>query len=179
MSARLAIVVQQMFDSQVSGVIFTTDPVSGRDVIVIEAGYGLGEGVVSGIIDVDRYYGQGRQFSGERIMSATRRSWSNSIPPAREHRSYWLKAICVISRAWHKRHPGKHRHRPGRPLCLVAGYRVLGIAYGKSASCRPGPSPRADPDRHSWPASGSPKRRESAGAACSSYSSTPNSAIFC
>lgn len=55
-TAKLAIVVQQMFESQVSGVIFTTDPVSGRDVIVIEAGYGLGEGVVSGVVDVDRYY---------------------------------------------------------------------------------------------------------------------------
>jgi pyruvate,water dikinase len=55
-SAKLAIVVQQMFESQVSGVIFTTDPVSGRDVIVIEAAYGLGEGVVSGVVDVDRYY---------------------------------------------------------------------------------------------------------------------------
>ena len=55
-SVKLAIVVQQMFESQVSGVIFTTDPVSGRDVIVIEAGYGLGAGVVSGVVDVDRYY---------------------------------------------------------------------------------------------------------------------------
>lgn len=55
-SAKLAIVVQQMFESQVSGVIFTTDPVSGRDVIVVEAGYGLGAGVVSGVVDVDRYY---------------------------------------------------------------------------------------------------------------------------
>ncbi len=51
-----AIIVQKMFDSQVSGVMFTTDPVSGRDVLVIEAGYGLGEGVVSGLVDVDRYY---------------------------------------------------------------------------------------------------------------------------
>jgi len=51
-----AVVVQKMFHSQVSGVIFTTDPVSDRDVIVIEAGYGLGEGVVSGLVDVDRYY---------------------------------------------------------------------------------------------------------------------------
>ena len=51
-----AVVLQEMFDSQVSGVIFTTDPVSDRDVIVIEAGYGLGEGVVSGLVDVDRYY---------------------------------------------------------------------------------------------------------------------------
>jgi protein-tyrosine-phosphatase/phosphohistidine swiveling domain-containing protein len=51
-----AVIVQQMFDSQVSGIMFTTDPVSGRDVIVIEAGYGLGEGVVSGLVDVDRYY---------------------------------------------------------------------------------------------------------------------------
>ncbi len=53
---KLAVVVQKMFDSQVSGIMFTTDPVSGRDVIVIEAGYGLGEGVVSGLIDVNRYY---------------------------------------------------------------------------------------------------------------------------
>ena len=51
-----AVIVQQMFESQVSGVMFTTDPVSGRDVIVVEAGYGLGEGVVSGLVDVDRYY---------------------------------------------------------------------------------------------------------------------------
>lgn len=51
-----AVIIQKMFDSQVSGVIFTTDPVSDRDVIVIEAGYGLGEGVVSGLVDVDRYY---------------------------------------------------------------------------------------------------------------------------
>jgi pyruvate,water dikinase len=55
-SIKLAVIVQKMFDSQVSGVIFTTDPVSDRDVIVIEAGYGLGEGVVSGLVDVDRYY---------------------------------------------------------------------------------------------------------------------------
>jgi len=55
-SIKPAVVVQKMFNSQVSGVIFTTDPVSDRDVIVIEAGYGLGEGVVSGLVDVDRYY---------------------------------------------------------------------------------------------------------------------------
>ncbi len=53
---RPAVIVQKMFNSQVSGVIFTTDPVSDRDVMVIEAGYGLGEGVVSGLVDVDRYY---------------------------------------------------------------------------------------------------------------------------
>lgn len=55
-SIKPAVVVQKMFDSKISGVMFTTDPVSGRDVIVIEAGYGLGEGVVSGLVDVDRYY---------------------------------------------------------------------------------------------------------------------------
>ena len=56
MTTKPAVIVQKMFDSQVSGVIFTTDPVSDRDVIVIEAGYGLGEGVVSGLVDIDRYY---------------------------------------------------------------------------------------------------------------------------
>jgi pyruvate,water dikinase len=66
-SVKLAIVVQQMFESQVSGVIFTTDPVSGRDVIVIEAAYGLGEGVVSGVVDVDRYYVEKSDCSVSRV----------------------------------------------------------------------------------------------------------------
>jgi pyruvate,water dikinase len=53
---KAALTVQMMFDSEVSGVIFTTDPVSGRDVLVIEAGYGLGEGIMSGLVDTDRFY---------------------------------------------------------------------------------------------------------------------------
>lgn len=52
----MAVVVQQMIDSQKSGVMFTVDPVHGRkDRIVVEAARGLGEAVVSGETTPDNY----------------------------------------------------------------------------------------------------------------------------
>lgn len=53
---RIAVVVQVMVDSEVAGVMFTADPVSGaRDRIVVDAGAGLGEAVVSGLVTPDHY----------------------------------------------------------------------------------------------------------------------------
>jgi pyruvate, water dikinase len=52
----MAVVVQQMVDSQRSGVLFTVDPVHGRrDRMVVEAARGLGEAVVSGEVTPDHY----------------------------------------------------------------------------------------------------------------------------
>lgn len=51
----IAIVVQKMVESKVSGIMFTADPLGNRDKIVIEAGLGLGESVVSGSITPDYY----------------------------------------------------------------------------------------------------------------------------
>ena len=52
----MAVVVQQMVDSQKSGVLFTVDPVHGRkDRMVVEAARGLGEAVVSGEVTPDNY----------------------------------------------------------------------------------------------------------------------------
>lgn len=51
----IAVVVQQMINSDKSGVIFSKDPVSGTEDIVIEAVFGLGEGIVSGRILPDLY----------------------------------------------------------------------------------------------------------------------------
>jgi pyruvate,water dikinase len=53
---RIAVVVQQQIVSDKSGVMFTTDPIRQRsDQMVIEAGYGLGEALVSGLITPDNY----------------------------------------------------------------------------------------------------------------------------
>jgi pyruvate,water dikinase len=53
---RMAVVVQQQIAADKSGVIFTTDPIRQRtDQMVIEAGYGLGEALVSGLITPDNY----------------------------------------------------------------------------------------------------------------------------
>jgi len=53
--ASLAVVVQKMIDSDKSGVIFSKDPTKKNDNIIIEAVWGLGEGVVSGKITPDKY----------------------------------------------------------------------------------------------------------------------------
>lgn len=55
MDVLIAVVVQKMVNSTVSGVMFTSHPITGENKIVIESGYGLGEGVVSGEITPDTY----------------------------------------------------------------------------------------------------------------------------
>jgi len=52
----LAVVVQVMIDAEAAGVMFTANPVNGRrDEILISAGYGLGESIVSGMITPDTF----------------------------------------------------------------------------------------------------------------------------
>ena len=52
---RVAVVVQSMVDSDVAGVAFSRHPVTGGEQVMIEAGIGLGEAVVSGAITPDNY----------------------------------------------------------------------------------------------------------------------------
>lgn len=49
----IAVVVQQMVNSEKSGVMFTVDPSTGAEEMVIEGAWGLGEGVVSGTVTPD------------------------------------------------------------------------------------------------------------------------------
>jgi len=51
----MAIVVQQLVESEMAGVMFTRNPMSGADERVIEASWGLGEIVVAGLVTPDRY----------------------------------------------------------------------------------------------------------------------------
>ncbi|WP_101950298.1 phosphoenolpyruvate synthase [Mycobacterium sp. 3519A] len=52
----MAVVVQQMIDSEKAGVAFTADPSNGaEDRVVIEGAFGLGEVVVSGEVEPDTY----------------------------------------------------------------------------------------------------------------------------
>ncbi|MEO5876847.1 MAG: rifamycin-inactivating phosphotransferase [Streptosporangiaceae bacterium] len=50
----MAVVVQQMVFPQVAGILFTADPVTGnRKVATVDAGFGLGEALVSGLVNPD------------------------------------------------------------------------------------------------------------------------------
>ena len=52
----VAVVVQKMVDSEISGVAFSVNPITkDTNQLVIEAGYGLGEAIVQGAITPDNY----------------------------------------------------------------------------------------------------------------------------
>ncbi|MFF1465821.1 rifamycin-inactivating phosphotransferase [Streptomyces sp. NPDC058330] len=53
-TVRMAVVVQQMVFPHAAGILFTADPVTGnREVATVEAGFGLGEALVSGLVNPD------------------------------------------------------------------------------------------------------------------------------
>jgi pyruvate,water dikinase len=55
-TVHMAVVVQQMVFPQAAGILFTADPVtSNRKVASVEAGFGLGEALVSGLVSADVY----------------------------------------------------------------------------------------------------------------------------
>lgn len=69
-SVALAVVVQVMIPAEVSGVLFTANPLTGRrDEIVINASYGLGEAIVSGQVEPDQYVvrKQGLRIAGRKF----------------------------------------------------------------------------------------------------------------
>jgi len=51
----IAVVVQKMVNSEKSGVMFTSHPVTGERKCIIEAVFGLGEAIVSGLVTPDTY----------------------------------------------------------------------------------------------------------------------------
>ena len=66
---QMAVVVQQMVFPQAAGVLFTADPATGnRKVASVEAGFGLGEALVSGLVNPDVY----KVRDGEVVAGAKR-----------------------------------------------------------------------------------------------------------
>jgi len=60
----VAVVVQEMVDSEISGIAFTVHPVTkDKNQMIIEAGYGLGEAIVSGSVTPDSYVLDKRDYS--------------------------------------------------------------------------------------------------------------------
>jgi pyruvate,water dikinase len=67
---QLAVVIQRMVFPDVAGIMFTADPItSNRKVTSIDAGFGLGETLVSGLANADNYKVQGGRII-ERTVSA-------------------------------------------------------------------------------------------------------------
>jgi rifampicin phosphotransferase len=69
-SVKLAVIVQKMVPAEAAGVLFTADPVSGnRKVLTIDAGLGLGDALVSGLVNPDGYAVKAGQIIDRRRAS--------------------------------------------------------------------------------------------------------------
>lgn len=110
----LAVVVQKMIDSDKSGVMFSRNPLKDDGNVMIEAVWGLGEGIVSGMIKPDNYIVSGNmeEFDvlemkvAEKKIAITRNSsGENAIIKLNEERSnqqvltrYELKRLSQYAR---------------------------------------------------------------------------------
>lgn len=66
----LSVIVQRMVFPQASGILFTADPMtSNRKVLSIDASYGLGEALVSGLVSADNYTVQEGKIINKRIAT--------------------------------------------------------------------------------------------------------------
>src|SRR5262249_23886525 len=66
----MAVVVQRMVFPQAAGILFTADPVTGnRYVASVEASFGLGEALLSGLVNADVYKGRDGQVIGRTIAT--------------------------------------------------------------------------------------------------------------
>lgn len=67
---QLAVVVQQMVFPQAAGILFTADPVTGnRKVLSIDAGFGLGEALVAGLVNADNYKVRNGHITDKKISA--------------------------------------------------------------------------------------------------------------
>ncbi|WP_350253801.1 phosphoenolpyruvate synthase [Bacillus halotolerans] len=66
----LSVIIQRMVFPQTSGILFTADPItSNRKVLSIDAGFGLGEALVSGLVSADCYKVQDEQIVDKMIAT--------------------------------------------------------------------------------------------------------------
>jgi phosphoenolpyruvate synthase/pyruvate phosphate dikinase len=74
-----AVVVQQMVFPYAAGILFTADPVtSNRKVVSVEAGFGLGEALVSGLVNADAYEVRDGEIVTKAV--ATKRLATRALP---------------------------------------------------------------------------------------------------
>lgn len=69
-TVNIAVVVQQLIHSEKAGVMFTSHPVTGESLTIIEGSWGLGEAVVSGAVSPDNYvFDQRLERTTDRLIS--------------------------------------------------------------------------------------------------------------
>ncbi len=124
----VAVVVQAMVQSEVSGITFTVHPVTkDYDQMVIEAGYGLGEAIVGGMVTPDTYVIQKKNWtfidkniSEQRMMIVKSPKGSEEKPvPAAKQEKQKLPDAQILALAKLCGHIEKHY---GKPMDIEWGF---------------------------------------------------------
>ncbi|MEV4114812.1 rifamycin-inactivating phosphotransferase [Nonomuraea sp. NPDC049695] len=93
-AVRVSVVVQRMVFPEAAGIMFTADPVTGnRNVVSIDAGFGLGEAFVSGVANADNYRVRAGEIIARNVVTQTVElrpspgggTEEREIEPARRH----------------------------------------------------------------------------------------------
>lgn len=168
---RLAVLIQKMVDSVVSGILFTRDPNTGENHMIIEAGWGLGEAIVGGEVTPDHYVVDGvtqrvihKQISDQSFRLVREEEGGNrreDIPPAErtaqklsDDRIQQLASLARVIEAHYRRPMDIEWCADASSLYIVQARPVTTIAAGsgpyptRSAPSAPvssnGPVARAD-----------------------------------
>lgn len=66
----LSVIVQKMIFPEVAGIMFTADPVTyNRNIVSIDASFGLGEALVSGLVNADNYKVRGGEVVDKKVSN--------------------------------------------------------------------------------------------------------------
>ncbi|WP_214402894.1 PEP/pyruvate-binding domain-containing protein [Pseudonocardia lacus] len=152
----LAVVVQEMVDAEVSGVMFTADPATGRrDRVVVSAAWGLGESVVGGVVSTDDHVvdkGSGQVVSrhvadkAEMTVYAGTGTRQQPVPPGRR-RAPVLGDGALAELVGLARHIEEHY---GAPQDIEWVWTAGRASVVQSRPITALPEPSADPPT-SWP----------------------------
>ncbi|KYF68868.1 rifamycin-inactivating phosphotransferase [Sorangium cellulosum] len=124
----MAVVVQKLVVPQAAGILFTADPVtSNRKVSSIEAGFGLGEALVSGLASADRYKVRNGHVIEKTVATKKLATWTvegggteeRAIAPERQSRPALTDEQIVRLERLGRRIEGHFGHPQDIEWCLV------------------------------------------------------------
>jgi rifampicin phosphotransferase len=127
---QMAVVVQQMVVPQAAGILFTADPVtSSRTVASVEASFGLGEALVSGLVNPDVYKVRDGEVVGKDIATKQRAVYASpasgtekqAIAPERQEQPALTDAQVVRLVALGRRIEAHFGHPQDIEWCLAEG----------------------------------------------------------
>ncbi len=150
---KLAVLIQKMVDATVSGILFTRDPNTGENHMIIEAGYGLGEPIVGGEVTPDHYVVDGasqrliqKQISEQAFRVIRDESGGNlreDIPPSErgnqklsDERIHRLASLARVIESYYRRPMDIEWCGDGRSLYVVQARPVTTIPTGESPSAK-------------------------------------------